>query len=162
MAERDCRRCKQWKGCKGNWYYFRNEEGEEEEYEWYHYGEIRWCPRQIIWILQNTDVFKAGEWVTRGEESGGSRQLKAEAYFVKGGIAIAEIEARLESVPRKGELLITQVEDGRELGDLSPGAHEILMYVKGRKRKSIGFKRWLREVYYRSKSGEKEQLLGVS
>jgi len=31
--------------------------------------------------------------------------------------------------------------------------------VKGFRRKRIGFKKWLREVFYRSKSGEKGQFL---
>lgn len=138
-----CRDCKRWKGCPGK--------------DWYHYGEIRWCPQQVIWILQHADIFRAGYWVARGEESGGSRQLKIEAYFVKAGIAISEIEARLESVLNQGELLITQVEDGRTLGDLSPGAYEILMYVKGRNRKIEDFNTWKRKRDYRHKLAVKKR-----
>jgi len=135
LRELDCRRCKRWRGCPGK--------------EWYHYGEIRWCPQQIIWILQHADIFRAGDWVARHEESGGSQQLHPEAYFVKAGIAIAEIEARLRTTPNQGELLITQVEDGRVLGDLSPGAYEILMYIKGKDRKVRDFNTWKREKDYR-------------
>jgi len=87
--------------------------------------------------------------VARHEESGGSQQLHPEAYFVKAGIAIAEIEARLRTTPNQGELLITQVEDGRVLGDLSPGAYEILMYIKGKDRKVRDFNTWKREKDYR-------------
>jgi len=144
VAEQDCRRCKRWKGCPGKWYSY-TENGERVDEEWYHYGDIRWCPIQVIWILQHAEIFRAGNWVARHEESGGSRQLKTEAYFVKAGIAITEIEARLESVPNQGELLITQVEDGRTLGNLSDGAMAILMYVKGWRRKRISFRRWQRK-----------------
>ena len=150
MAEQDCRKCKRWKGCPGKWCSY-TENGKKVEEEWYHYGEIRWCPQQIIWILQNADIFKAGDWVTRHEESGESRQLHPEAYFVKAGIAISELEARLESVPNQGELLITQVEDGRTLYDLSPGAYEILMYVKGKDRKAEDFNTWRRKRKFRQK-----------
>ena len=135
MIERDCRRCKRWKGCPGK--------------DWYHYGEIRWCPQQVIWILQHADTLRAGFWITKYEDSGGSRQLKVEAYFVKAGIAICEVEDRLETVDNKGELLITQVEDGRVLGKLSSGAWEILMYVKGKDRKAEDFKTWKRKRDYR-------------
>jgi len=159
VAERDCRRCKHWKGCPGKWYSVFNDKGEEEKYEWYHYGEIRWCPQQILWILSHAFTFRAGEWVAKHEESGESRQLHPEAYFVKAGIAIAEIEARLETVDGNGELLITQVEDGRTMGNLSDGARAILMYVKGRKRKRIDFHRWRREIWEASKTGEKHQLM---
>lgn len=135
MSERDCRKCKRWRGCPGK--------------EWYHYGEIRWCPQQIIWILQHADIFRVGDWVAKHEESGGSQQLKAEAYFVKAGIAISEIEARLETTPNKGEILLTQVEDGRSLETLSSGAWAILMYIKGKDRKALSFKDWGRQGRYR-------------
>ena len=138
MREQDCRRCKRWKGCPGK--------------EWYHYGEIRWCPQQVIWILQHADTLRAGFWIAKYEDSGGSRQLKVEAYFVKAGIAISEVEERLETTPGKGELLITQVEDGRVLGNLSSGAWEILMYIKGKDRKIRDFNTWKRERDYRQKA----------
>jgi len=123
--------------------------------EVYLYGEIRWCPQQIIWILQYADIFRAGFWVTQHIESGGIQKLKVEAYFVKAGIAISEVEARLESVPNQGELLITQVEDGRTLGELSPGAYEILMYIKGKDRKDMSFSDWRKQRKYRKWEGNK-------
>ena len=135
MAERDCQKCKRWKGCPGK--------------DWYHYGEIRWCPQQDLWILQNAETFRAGQWVFREGESFESRQLIAEAYFVKAGIAISELEARLARAPNQGELLITQVEDGRTLETLSNGAWSILMYIKGKDRKDMDFNAWQRQKKYR-------------
>jgi len=134
----DCRRCKRWRDCPA-------------PPDWFHYGEIRWCPHQVIWILQHADIFRAGDWVSKHEESGESRQLHPEAYFVKAGIAISEVEVRLRTTPNQGELLITQVEDGRTLETLSDGARAILMYVKGKNRKRIDFSRWQREVWGRTK-----------
>ena len=87
--------------------------------------------------------------MARHEESGGSKQLKPEAYFVKAGIAISEIEARLAMTPNQGELLTTQIEDGRTLGTLSPGAWAILMYAKGKNRKEMDFNAWQRQKRYR-------------
>jgi hypothetical protein len=143
VAHLDCRRCRRWKDCPGK--------------EWYHYGEIRWCPQQIIWIYQHAETLREGYWVSKYEDVGGSKQLKVEAYFVKAGIAIAELDARAEGLEDRGELLITQIEDGRTLDKLSPGARAELMYLKGRKRKSISFSRWKREVWHGAKTGEKDQ-----
>lgn len=145
MAERVCRKCKRWKGCIGK--------------DWYHFGEIRWCPLQVIWILQNAEMLRAGLWPPQCVESGESRQIKEEGYFVKAILAITEVDLRLAMTDNKGELLVTQVEDGRTLSTLSDGAREILIYVKGRNRKIIDFRRWLREVYYAPKTGEKHQLM---
>lgn len=64
-------------------------------------------------------------------------------------IAISELGVRLGRCDWQAELLITQVEDGRTFDNLSQGAREVLMYVKGFSRKRIGFRRWLRKVYYR-------------
>lgn len=137
MPEYDCRRCKTWKGCEGK--------------PWYHYGEIRWCPQQVIWILQNAATLHAGLWLAPPDDSAGSTQINPEAYFVKAGIAISELEARLPTTPDKGELLITQVEDGRSLSNLSDGARAILMYVKGFYRKDMPFNEWQRQKRYRRK-----------
>lgn len=135
MPEQDCRKCKRWWGCIGK--------------DWYNYGEIRWCPQQIIWIYQHEDTFRAGYWVVEHEESGESTQLHPEAYFVKAILVIAELDVRLETTPNKGEMLITQIEDGRTLSNLSPGAWEILMYIKGRNRKDMDFNSWQRQKRYR-------------
>lgn len=140
MAEQDCQKCKRYKGCPGH--------------DWYHFGEIRWCPQQVIWLWQNRETLRAGVWVDRHEESGESRQLKAEAYFVQAVLVITELDMRLDKTPNKGELLTTQIEDERDFETLSPGARQILMYVKGRKPKRIGFNRWQREVYGVEKTGE--------
>ena len=150
MPEYDCHSCKRWKHCPGKWYSY-TENGEKAEEEWYDYGEIRWCPQQDIWILQYAATFRAGDWVTKHEESGGSKQLRAEAYFVKAGIALGELEGRLDRTPNQGELLITQVEDGRTLETLSDGAYEILMYVKGKDQKVEDFRTWQRKRKFRQK-----------
>lgn len=135
MAEWDCRKCKRWRGCPGK--------------DWYNYGEIRWCPLQVIWILQNAETLRAGIYPPRHENSGESRQLRGEGYFVKPVSIIIEVDERLKRTGSQGELLVTQVEDGRTLGTLSDGAWEVLMYVKGNKRKRKSFSAWKKERKYR-------------
>ena len=140
MAEYDCIKCKMWKGCPGK--------------HWYDYLDIRWCPQQCIWILQNKDALDAG--IYPEQYRGHSKQLRAEGYFVKAKIIIGELKGRLDRTPDKGEILITQIEDGRTLDKstgkpLSPGAYEILMYVKGRDPKIQKFSDWQRQRRYNKK-----------
>lgn len=150
MPDYDCHSCKQWKHCPGK--------------DWYHYGEIRWCVWQVIWTLANAGMLLAGHWPKDPEGSDGDRsgkkQVKTEASFAKVIEIIAEVNDRLKQVGTQAELLITQIEDGRNFSTLSNGAMEVLMYVKGKDRKRTGFKKWLREIYYQ-KTGEKHQPAAV-
>jgi len=130
-----------WKGCPGQ--------------DCYDYADIRWCPHQIIWILQNARDLDAGVWPEQFKIH--STQISAEAYFVKAKLVIAEVKLRLESTDNQGEMLITQIEDGRTLDatsstkGLSAGAYEIVMYVKGWRRKTMGFRAWQRKRKYNMK-----------
>ena len=150
----DCRNCKQWKGCLGKLYRCG-----DETTEWYHYGEIRWCPRQVIWIVQCKQTIRDHGWPNDpygpSDASSPTGTIQTEASFVKPHLIIAELEVRLQRVGRQAELLITQIEDGRTMTNLSDGAWEVLMYLKGWRRKKLGFRKWLREVYHRRKTGEK-------
>lgn len=137
MADQDCRKCRQWKGCPGK--------------DWYHWGEIRWCVRQIIWILRHADTFRAGEWVARHEESGESRQLHPEAYFVKAVLIIAEVEKRLETTGVAGKLLVAQSKVVDNLDMIDDEAWEALMYVSGWNPKAMPFKDWRKQRRYRVK-----------
>jgi len=137
----DCRDCKDYRECIGK--------------DWFDFSEIRWCIHQILWLIQNSQTLKeAGRWPQDpygADNNTSSRTVKTEASFVKPELVIAELEARLDRCGIQAELLVTQVEDGRSLSNLSPGAQEVLMYVKGFSRKNIDFKRWLRKVYYQKK-----------
>jgi hypothetical protein len=144
----DCRHCRDYRECIGK--------------PWFNFAEIKFCIYQILWILLNADTLRTGHWPQDPDNPSdnlGQRSIKTEASFVKPGIIIAEVEKRLERTGIQAELLITQVEDGRTLSNLSDGAREVLMYVKGLSRKSTGFKRWLRKVYYRSQDAQKGQFL---
>jgi len=140
----DCRDCKDYRECIGK--------------DWFNFAEIRWCVYQIIWILQFKETLLDGRWPqdpnTSDDNSSGQRAVKTEASFVKPELVIAELEARLDRCGIQAELLVTQAEDGRSLSNLSPGAREVLMYVKGFRRKNIDFKRWLRKVFYKKVKGE--------
>ena len=134
METGDCQDCRDYRPCIGK--------------DWYHYGEIRWCPYQCIWILQNSSTLESGEWPDQVDYSTGQRQRREEASYVKPILILAELRARLQRTGVYGELLETQIEDGRSYSNLSKNAKAVLMYVKGRKRKRMSFKKWLRDKYH--------------
>lgn len=132
-----CRNCKRWQDCKA-------------PPDWFNYAEIRFCPYQCLWIIARAEILKNGQWPPQegqAESPRGKGQFKTEASFVKPELIIGEVGARLNRTPNKGELLITQIEDGRTFGNLSDGARAILMYIKGKDRKRISFRRWQREIW---------------
>ena len=80
-----------------------------------------------------------------------SRQLRAEGYFVRAKLIIGEVRYRLSFVDNQGGLLISQIKEGRTLGNLSHGAYEILMYARGWPRKEMPYDDWLKQWKYRRK-----------
>jgi len=137
----DCRNCKDYRGCIGK--------------DFFNFAEIRWCPLQCIWLLQQKETLRSGEWPDdphgSADDNPRSGNTATEASFVKPDIVIAELEERLRAVGPQAELLICQVEDGRSFSNLSSGAREVLMYVKGFRRKTMAFMRWQRQKRYRRK-----------
>jgi hypothetical protein len=136
----DCRDCTDYRKCKGK--------------EWFHYGEIKWCPYQVIWILQNLEEFREGRWpqdpngsVDQSIRSG----FRSEAYYTKPGEVLGEVEARdiagkinerLLTTTDAGRALIDELKWGSDITKLSRPAKEVLMYLKGWRRKKSSFSQW--------------------
>ena len=131
----DCRNCRDYRGCLGK--------------DWYDYGQVRWCPLQVLWIIAHREELKAGCWPkdpdASGDDNTGSRTIKTEASFVKPELIVAELEVRLGRVGLQAELLICQVDDGRSLSNLTSEAREVLMYVGGSRRKRQSFSEWKKQ-----------------
>ena len=138
---RDCRNCRDYRGCAGK--------------DWFNYAEIRWCVYQVLWIITHKETLQSGRWPKdpygSADDNPGRRNTASEASFVKPEVVLAELEARLARTHNWGELLITQIEDGRSILSLSDGAMEILRYVSGFRRKALSFSRWQRQKRYRRK-----------
>jgi len=117
--------------------------------DFYSYNEVIFCPFQIIWLLTHRELLEKGEWPPEYKESEGSRKITPEGRFVKPAIVLAELMTRIGKTGRCGELLITQIEDGRSFHTLSDGAREALMYCKGHKRKKVQFSWWRSQIYYK-------------
>lgn len=145
---KDCLKCQSYKDCLGK--------------PWFHYGEIRFCPFQILWIIEHSETMIAN-WPSAPEGSSYvdpriHTGYRSEAHYAKSVGILGEVEYRLQRTRVDGKLLREQVENGKDIAMLAPEARSALMYIKGWRRKKIGYKRWLREVYFAPKTGKKHQL----
>lgn len=144
---KDCRDCRSYKDCSGK--------------PWYHYGEIRWCVYQVIWIIEHSEILRAGTWPPNPEGSGyidpGIKTgYKSEAYYAKPVGILAEVEARLKRAGVNGKLLRAEVLAGLELSQESKSA---LHYCKGWRRKRMSYHRWLWDRRYQGKKLRKTTVL---
>jgi len=135
---KDCRKCKSYKDCTGK--------------SWFHYGEIRFCPFQVLWIIEHSDILLSGDWPPNPEGSGYiDPKIKtgyaSEGYYTKPVGILGEVNYRLKRAGVNGKLLRAEILAGLDLSDESRSA---LMYVKGWRRKTISYQRWERQRRYRS------------
>lgn len=148
MAENSCKTCRSWHGCI-------------IPPSCFSYGEIQWCPHQVMWLLKHLETLEAGQRVKEevSDTNLKSRQLKAEGYFVSPIIIVAELKVRLEATGFSGKLLKAQAKADYTLDMLDPEAWEALMFVSGWRRKG-NFSLWKRQQRYRQgiKMDELERL----
>jgi hypothetical protein len=127
----DCRSCKDYRLCIPP--------------EWFNYAEIRFCPYQVVWIIQFAETLKAGRWPkdpNMADDNQGGKNIKTEAAFTKPILIIAEVESRLGRTGINGKLLVAQIQAGREFSNLDKEAWDALLYVKGWKQKPESFPVW--------------------
>ena len=143
----DCRECKDYRKCP----YGK---------DWYSYAEIRWCPYQIIWLIQEFYTLSYDNWMRKSdiwptppyEVTEIKSRFRTRANFIELSETLAELEKRFEGLGRRlTALLITQIEAGRQFNP-DPAkntfyyeARQALLYLKGYRRKKQGFSEWLRD-----------------
>ena len=137
---KDCRKCRDYRGCKGK--------------PWFHYGEIRFCPFQILWIIEHSETLRAN-WPP---DPDGSTHIdpnvragyKSEGYYTKPAGILGEVNTRLARTGIHGKLLRAEVLAGL---DLSSESKDALMYIKGWRRKRMGYNQWKkwRKLYQKVK-----------
>jgi len=136
---KECQKCKDYRDCDGK--------------PWFHYGEIRFCPLQILWVIENSETLRSSWPVSPDGSSYTDLTLKSayksEAYFVKPGGILGEVNLRLARTGIHGKLLRAQVLAGYD--ELSQESKDALMFVKGWRRKHSPFRSWLRQRRYRNK-----------
>lgn len=132
-----CLNCKRWKECPGG----------KAHYE---YKDIRWCVFQISWLFIHSAKLIDGEWpddpdkVETGYTGGNVKKpIGHEARFVKSALVIGELEARFKTVGKAGQKFLHIAVSGQlVLSDTEFELYEVLMYVKGFKRKLTPFSVW--------------------
>lgn len=133
---KDCRKCKDYRDCPGK--------------PWFHYGEIRFCPFQILWIIEYSETLRTS-WPLAPDGSSHvdlpqvKTGYKSEAYYTKPAGILGEVNRRLARAGTHGKLLRAEVLAGL---DLSQESKDALMYCKGWRRKRMSYQRWLRNRRY--------------
>lgn len=137
---KDCRKCQTYQDCAGK--------------DWFHYGEIRFCPYQVIFIIRGTEILRAGNWPANPDGSSYidpniKTGYRSEAYYAKPTGILAEVEYRLKRTGTDGKLLRAEVLAGL---DLSQESKDALMYIKGWRRKRMSYQSWRKQRDYRKGS----------
>jgi hypothetical protein len=136
----DCRDCKDYRLCIPP--------------DWFNYAEIRFCPFQVIWIIEHAETLRDGEWPRDpniADNNQGGRNIKTEAAFTKPILILAEVESRLRKTGINGRLLVAQIEAGHEFSNLDRDARDALLYIKGWRQKRMGFSQWKKDRKYYQK-----------
>jgi len=138
-----CRECKDYKKCPYNGF-----KG------WFHYGEVRFCPYQIIFLIEHRLTLLSGNWPPSPDASSytdiARRGFKSDAYYVKPEEIIGEVELRLKTTGVAGEALIDEINQGLNFEQLSRPAKRALLFIKGWRRKRTSFSVWSAKERYKS------------
>lgn len=139
-AKSPCLKCKDYNKCPYG-----------EGKEWYTYGEIRWCPFQVIWIIENAEILHDGKWPpplgnSSYIDSGILSALKGEPFKVKAFAVVDEFDIRFRTTREAGEALVGEVVNAgiTIIKKLSRPARRALMYIKGERRKTQTYSQWRR------------------
>ena len=121
----------------------------------YTYQDIRFCPRQVFYIIENflalerdNLIIKRYEWLPDpttfipDEVIYATKRVSKEAYFCKPMELVAEIQSRLNRCGRRGTLLVASIMGGLALEHLPNEAWLTLLYISGWRRKRISFSQW--------------------
>ena len=158
----DCRDCKDWDSCSGQWY----SDSEGNEQEWYSYGEIRWCPYQVFWILKHRETFDVGRWPKPPRElecdTKSHTRIIREAAFCRPKRIIGEVRARLAAFADKAHwradkarILERDAITIEKMMYLEDDIKSVLYYVSGWNRRETPFRVWQAVRRYQNDKKEK-------
>jgi len=140
---------------------------------WFSVGDIRWCPSQVLWMLENFfELTKDGivrlelDWPSNPDDSkeidlpSVQRPRASSAYFTKPAEVIGELAVRLTRVGHSGELLLAELQAGME-GNLTDEAKAAFYYITGFYRKEDSYPHWKanRKWYRKGKNTQIPQKL---
>jgi len=129
---------------------------------WYSPGDIRYCPLQVLWMIEHffrlsrdgivrTEMdWPPGPNSSSSELPNVQRSRVAGAYFEKPLDAIAELAVRLKNLGSSGELLLAELKAGME-GNLTSEADAAFHYITGNHRKVDSYPHWKANRKYNNK-----------
>ena len=136
-------------------------------FEWYDYGDFRWCPFQIYWAILNAESLRVGNWPSPPEhlETDDTRKhLATEAYFVKACSVVAEVDARLTRTGKDGIWLVSLIERECPIDELPYDPLMAFHYITGWHRygknhaKWQNYSGWKKHRKYRAKLATKSRI----
>lgn len=139
--EIDCKKCGgKYQDCPGK--------------EWYTVGDVRWCDKQVLWLIEEffeltrDGIVRLGlDWPANPDGSKEvdlpsiQRPKASSAYFTKPAEVIGELAVRIKKLGRSGELLLAELQAGME-GNLTDEAKAAFYYITGFYRKRDSYPHW--------------------
>ena len=91
-------------------------------HDWFSYSEVRWCPFQVIFIIEHSGELLEGNWPDNPDGSGYTDPMiklgyRSEAYFTKPEEIIGEVEYRLKTTGDAGDALVDEILNGTVIID---------------------------------------------
>ena len=144
MADSPCMECRKWDTCS-------------HVIDWYGYYEVRFCKRQIIWVLENKADLRIGKWPANPEgtsyiDPAVRTQPRSNASFEIPVSILAEVERRLNKTGEDGEDLRQLISQGTELTNR---ATQALNYVSGWRDRRMTYAQYRADKKYRKHNGGK-------
>jgi hypothetical protein len=140
MSERICYRCKTWNKCP--------------TYSYYEPGDIRFCPRQVIFLISIQEYLDEGLWPYEAKQEilPTKPVYRPNARFVTAADFNAELDVRMRNGGRDAQTLKHEVAVLHAVFEtLSYAAKNALFYVSGNNRKKIKYGVWLSQKKWRKK-----------
>lgn len=133
ISTNDCKGCKHKERCSGG--------------EWFSYGEIFYCRKQMIFLIEHLVELGEGNWPANPDGSSyidpslRSKSFRNEAYFCKPAGLVACIMGRLDKTGEDGITLMEDIHSGiREYRDLKSVAKRALNYISGYRKRKEGYR----------------------
>jgi len=126
----------------------------DEPYPW----QIIFSQRQIRWLLApgNWDAIRQGHWpFSISDYVVRSKNIRRQAYFEPISLVKIEMESRLESVSKDGEMCLRRYHDeynderiakyyGVPIMRVNGRIKRAMRYIAGRDRKNISYEEWIK------------------
>ena len=129
--------------------------------ECFTWRDIRWCPHQIWWILQNEELLSDGIWPQPSDlidKDAIQRALMSTAYYVKSSLTMAVVRMRLKRVHKKDiREMWEDIYDKVELWEIlkrdgSDPTQLVILYISGWYPKKKNYRLWRGKTTYRARN----------